>query len=43
MLMIRMKTLFKTKPLKTSKYTVTFYMTVGNLHIGNKIDTKPLT
>lgn len=31
MLMIRMKTLFKTKPLKTSKYTATFYMTVGNL------------
>lgn len=34
MLMIRMKTLFKTKPLKTSKYTVTFYM--GNLHTENR-------
>lgn len=36
MLMIRMKTLSKTKPLKTSKYTVTFYMTVGNLHTENR-------
>lgn len=36
MLMIRMKTLFKTKPLKTSKYTVTFYMTGGNLHTENR-------
>lgn len=36
MLMIRMKTLFKTKPLKRSKYTVTFYMTVGNLNTENR-------
>lgn len=38
MLMIRMKTLFKTKPLKTSNYiyTVTFYMTGGNLHTENR-------
>lgn len=36
MLTIRMKTLFKTKPLKTSKYTVTFYMTVGNQYTENR-------